>query len=279
MFIIQRPHSYRGLPALAALAALLSISIAAAQETGEDATTTTGTIVSASRNTVTLRTGTNQYQLFIFDRDTNRPATLPVGSQARVVSSPGDEPGVRLASSITVTGQGSASRDTSESGTGAGSTVVPREVRRLERNIEREAKRFQLGVRGGVGLDPELVLIGVQSQIGPFFSPDLYLRPNVEFGYGEVTALFGLNLEAIYRLPINSRRGRWSAYFGAGPGFNFVHRSFDQGDRIDFDDFHSDTGLNILGGMRFRSGAFAELKTSVYSSSSPTLRLMVGYSF
>ncbi len=279
--IIRRPHSFRGLPALA-LAALMSMSIAAAQEDADDVTTTTGTIVSASRNTVTIRTANNRYQLFVYDRDTNKPATLPVGLQARVVSSPSDEPSVRLASSITVTGQGSASRDTTADGTTTASPVVPREVRRLERNIEREAKRFQLGVRGGVGLDPELVLIGVQSQIGPFFSPDVYVRPSVEFGYGEVTALFGLNFEAIYRLPINSRRGRWSAYFGAGPGFNFIHQSFEREDgqnRIDFGDFHSDTGLNILGGMRFRSGTFAELKTSVYSSSSPTLRLMFGYNF
>jgi hypothetical protein len=70
------------------------------------------------------------------------------------------------------------------------STVVPQEVRRTERSIEREARRFQVGVRQRVALDP------------------VYFRPNVEFAYGEVTALFGLNLQAIYRLPINSRRGR-----------------------------------------------------------------------
>jgi hypothetical protein len=272
-----------GLPALAVMAALVtSASFAVAQEQSGSDSTTTGTVVSSSRNTLTLRSGNNQYQLFVFDRDTTKPATIPVGSQARVVSSPGDEPNVRVARSITVTGQGSASRDAATTASEDTSTVVPQEVRRVERSIEREARRFQVGVRGGVALDPELVLIGVQSQVGPFFTDDLYFRPNVEFAYGEVTALFGLNLEAIYRLPINSRRGRWSAYFGAGPGFNFIHQSYETqsgGSRIDFGDFHSDTGLNILGGVRFRSGTFVELKTSVYSQPAPTLRLIFGYNF
>jgi hypothetical protein len=140
-----------------------------------------------------------------------------------------------------------------------------------------------LGVRAGVTLDPELVLIGAQVLIGPFFSQDVFFRPNVEFAYGEVTALFALNPEVIYRLPMSSRQGRWSTYVGVGPGFNFVHQNFERvdgtGKRIDFGDFHSDVGLNILGGIRYRGGMFAELKTSVYSDPSPTLRLMVGYTF
>jgi hypothetical protein len=160
---------------------------------------------------------------------------------------------------------------------------VPPEVRRLERDIERQARRYQLGVRAGVGLDPELLMLGVHAQVGPFFNSDIFLRPNVEFGFGEVTALFGLNLEAIYRLPITSRQGRWTSYVGAGPGFNFLHQNFDKttnsGKRIDFGNFHSDTGLNILGGLRYRSGTFMELKTSVYTDSAPTLRFIVGYNF
>ena len=133
-----------------------------------------------------------------------------------------------------------------------------------------------------MALDPELALIGVQSQVGPFFNSNVFLRPNVEFAFGEVTALFALNLEAIYQLPVSTRRGRWSAYVGLGPGFNFLHQNFERnngGSRIDFGEFHSDTGLNILGGVRFRGGTFFELKTSVYSDPAPTLRLIVGYNF
>lgn len=263
-----------------AMLALLSAFPAASQETSGDETTVTGTVSSSTRNTVVVRGSGGQYRLYVFDRDTTKPATLPVGSQVRVVFLETDDPGVRLAREITVvpggTSQSTANRDS------AVSPVVPREVRAIERDIERQARRFQLGIRGGVALDPEMVLVGVQSQVGPFFNSNVYLRPNVEFAYGEVTALFGLNLEAVYRLPITSRQGRWSAYVGGGPGFNFMHQSFDSttGSRnIDFDDFRYDTALNILGGVRFRRGTFIELKTSVYSAPAPTLRLIFGYNF
>lgn len=263
-------------PLVCGFTVLTALLVMSPPVSAQEETTITGTVASSSRNTLTVRTGAGQYQLFIIERSTRKPAALSVGSQVQVTSTPGDEPGVRVASEIVL---GSSTPNQSA----AGAQAVPPEVRRLERNIERQARRFQLGVRAGVGLDPELLLIGTQMQIGPFFSPDVFFRPNVEFAYGEVTALFALNPEVIYRLPISSREGRWSSYFGAGPGFNFVHQNFSQnngtGKRVDFSDFHSAVGLNILGGIRYRSGMFMELKTSVYSEPAPTLRLIVGYNF
>jgi hypothetical protein len=287
MNIVRSLRSNAGLAiALAVGAAFATTSPALGQEQA-NLTTFTGAVASATRNTLVVRNSAGQHQLFVFDRDTTRPASLPVGSQVRVISAPGEELGVRVAREVAIvqSGQASASREESPSSATPNveaAPVIPREVRNVERDIERQARRFQVGVRGGVALDPELVLIGVQSQIGPFFHPDIHLCPNVEFAYGEVTALFALNLEAIYRLPVNSRQGRWSAYAGAGPGFNFLHQNFLKdtgGKRIDFGEFHSDTGLNILGGIRFRSGTFVELKTTVYSNPAPTLRLIFGYNF
>ncbi len=257
------------------LTVLTALLVMSPLVSAQDETTMTGTVTSSSRNTLTVRSTSGQYQVFVFDSDTRKPATLTSGAEVRVASVPSDESGVRLAREITIPGTSGANQTTSP--------AVPPEVRQIERDIEREARRFQLGVRAGVALDPELVLIGAQMQLGPFFNSDVFFRPNVEFAYGEVTALFALNPEVIYRLPISSRRGRWSAYVGVGPGFNFVHQDFSApngtGTRVDFSDFHSDTALNILGGIRYRSGMFTELKTSVYSASSPTLRLIVGYNF
>ena len=263
---------------LAVFVALLTSSPVSAQNAAApppEESTFTGVVVSSTRSTLVVRGGEGQFRLFVFERNTARPA--PVGSQVRVTFTTGEEQDVRIASDVTILQAATA-------GQAAGSSpVIPPEVRRAERDIQRQVRRYQLGVRAGVALDPELILLGVHSQIGPFFNPNVFLRPNVEFAFGEVTALFGLNLEAIYRLPISSRQGRWSAYVGAGPGFNFIHQNFErsngQGSRIDFGDFHSDTGLNILGGLRYRSGMFTELKTSVYSDSAPTLRLIIGYNF
>ena len=78
------------------------------------------------------------------------------------------------------------------------------------------------------------------------------------------------------------RLGRWTTYFGVGPSFTFLHQNFERDteeDRIDFGDFDSDIGLNFLGGLRYRSGMFMELKTSVYARPTPTMRLIVGYNF
>lgn len=238
--------------------------------------TDTGAVVSVSRNSVTIRNTDGQYRVFAFDGNTNKPETLTAGSQVRITSSGGDDD-VRFATEIVVLQAASQGPSTTSA------EVVPEEIRRLERNIERQARRLQLGVRAGVALDPELIVLGVQTQIGPFFNESIYFRPNVEFAYGEVTALFALNPEVVYRLPLSSRYARWSTYFGLGPGFNFIHQNFEQitgsGTRIDFGEFRSDVGLNLLGGIRYRSGTFLELKTSVYSDSSPTLRLIVGYNF
>ena len=243
----------------------------------QDDTTTTGTVASTSRNTLTIKSGNGPYQLFIIDNSTRKPAQLPLGSGVRVTSTSGDEPGVRVATQITVLETPAGNQNTADG------AVIPPEVRRIEREIERQARRLQLGVRAGVALDPELLLVGVQTQVGPFFGQDVFFRPNVVFGFGEVTALFALNPEVIYRLPLSSRQARWSTYVGAGPGFNFLHQNFERldgsGKRIDFGDFKSDVGLNILGGIRYRSGMFAELKTSVYSDPSPSLRLIIGYNF
>ena len=188
----------------------------------QDADSTfTGTVSSASRSTLTVRSSTGRYQLFVYDRGTTKPAAIPVGSQVRVTWTVGDDPGVRVATEVTIT-SGAA---TTQAETTA-QVVVPPEVRRLERDIERQARRYQLGVHTGVALDPELILFGVQAQVGPFFGDNIYFRPNVEFAFGEVSALFGLNPEFVYRLPLSSRQARWSTYFGMGPGFNFLHQKF-----------------------------------------------------
>jgi hypothetical protein len=287
MNIATRPRNRLGLlPCFALMLCLAGASSAWAQNSsgGDDAVT--GTVVSSTRNTLVIRDNGGRYWLFVLNRYTSKPASLTSGSSVRVESTETDEAGVRVATDVApatgTQGSGATRAGSSSDATGEASRVVPAEVRRAESQIEREAKRFRVGIRAGLGLDPELAMVGVQSQIGPFFSDNIYFRPNVDFGFGEVTAMFGLNLEAIYRLPITSRQARWSAYFGAGPGFNLVHQKFESnsgGKRIDFGDFHSDTGLNILGGVRYRSGTFLELKTSVYSDTTPTLRLMVGYNF
>ena len=65
-------------------------------------------------------------------------------------------------------------------------------------------------------------------------------------------------------------------YAGGGPQFNFVEQKFEQGEAVNFSDFHYSTALNILLGIQHRGEMFAELKTSIYASPAPVLRLIVG---
>ena len=239
-----------------------------------------GTVVSSSRDTLVVRIEDNQFQLFVFDRYTTKPRSLPTGARVRVVSAPAEEGGTRLASTITTL----EPPPKEERGTAPGQVQpIPPAVRDLEHDIERQARRWRLGVRAGAGLDPELILFGVHSQLGPIFHRDVFFRPNAEFAFGEVTDLIALNLEATYRLPVVSRRAAWSAYVGAGPGFTFLHQSFQrqqgQGRNIDFGNFDFNTGFNILTGVQFRRGTFFEIKSSVYSRPAPVLRLIFGYNF
>jgi len=261
--------------------ALLPV-LAMSQETttssqGQNENTVEGTVVSSTRDTLVVKTDDNQFQLFTFDRDTVKPRSLPAGTRVRVVSTAGEEAGVRLASTITMLEAAPSAKGTAQA------QPIPPAVRDLERDIKRQARRWRLGVRAGVGLDPELILFGVHSQLGPIFHRDVFFRPNAEFAFGEVTDLIALNLEAIYRLPVSSRRGNWSAYLGAGPALTFLHQSFQsqagQGRNIDFGNFDFDAGFNILTGVQFRRGTFFEVKTSLYSRPAPTLRLILGYNF
>ena len=261
--------------------ALLPLS-AMSQETtsssqGQNESTVEGTVVSSTRDTLVVKTDDNQFQLFTFDRDTVKPRSLPAGTRVRVVSTAGEEAGVRLASTITMLEAAPSAKGTAQA------QPIPPAVRDLERDIKRQARRWRLGVRAGAGLDPELILFGVHSQLGPIFHRDVFFRPNAEFAFGEVTDLIALNLEAIYRLPVSSRRGNWSAYLGAGPALTFLHQSFQsqagQGRNIDFGNFDFDAGFNILTGVQFRRGTFFEVKTSLYSRPAPTLRLILGYNF
>ena len=263
--------------------ALLPVS-AMSQETttssqGQNENTVEGSVVSSTRDTLVVKTDDNQFQLFTFDRDTVKPRSLPAGTRVRVVSTAGEEAGVRLASTITMLEAAPSAKGTAPTQ----AQPIPPAVRDLERDIKRQARRWRLGVRAGVGLDPELILFGVHSQLGPIFHRDVFFRPNAEFAFGEVTDLIALNLEAIYRLPVSSRRGNWSAYLGAGPALTFLHQSFQsqagQGRNIDFGNFDFDAGFNILTGVQFRRGTFFEVKTSLYSRPAPTLRLILGYNF
>ena len=248
----------------------------------QDSGTVEGTVVASNRASFVVRSDDNQFHVFTIDRDTNKPRAIAVGSQVRVDSDQGDDTGARHATNVTVTDQAQNSGASASSSPNRNAAPVPPQVRNVENDIRREARRWRLGARAGVGLDPELVMFGVHSQIGPIMSRNVYFRPNADFEWGEITDMVALNLEAVYRFQ-HARRGAWSPYIGAGPALNFIHQSFStSGSRernISFGNFDYETGFNILMGFENRRGTFFEVKTSLYSQPAPVLHLIIGKNF
>jgi len=252
----------------------------------QDNGTISGTVVASSRTSFVVKSDNNQFHVFTFDRDTNKPSSLAVGSQVRVESDQADDTGARHATSVTVTDQAQSAGTSGSSGTtgspNRNAAPIPPQVRNIENDIKHEARRWRLGARAGIALDPELVMFGVHSQMGPIFSRNVYFRPNAEFAWGEITDMVALNLEGVYRFQ-HARRGAWSPYLGGGPALNFIHQSFktqasDQRD-ISFGNFDYEIGFNILMGFENRHGTFFEVKTSLYSQPAPVLRLILGKNF
>jgi hypothetical protein len=177
---------------------------------------------------------------------------------------------------------------------------VPATAQRAQNAVEDNVKRFGVGVQGGIGLDPEIIDFGAHATFGPLFRRPLQFRPGIEFGLGEVTTLFAINLDLLYTLPGTDRDSQFLPYIGAGPNFTLSHRGFatEETDKVDTDgtttttntttttttpgrfDF-SDTdfsgGMNFVVGMRKRSGAFFEMKATAWGVSN--VRLLAGFNF
>lgn len=155
-------------------------------------------------------------------------------------------------------------------------------------NARQEARRWGIGVHGGVGIDPEIIDVGAHGTIGPIFNPNLSFRPGLEIGAGEVTTFLGINLDVVYAFP-GAGTSDWYPYLGAGPTFGLSHRGFSTDDednvnaiddgrnRFDFSDTDFNGGMNFVVGMRKSSGVFFEMKATAWGVSN--IRLVAGFNF
>jgi len=237
---------------------------------------TTGTVTSIGRGSIVVQTDEGRYVVYTVDRDTQRQQTPSVGSRVSVLTFSDEREPSPIAETITVLprsqGLAEASDDQRD--------PVPPEVRRLESQIERQARRYRAGVQVGAALDPELISLDAFATFGPFFSRNAYFRPNVEFAFGEVTTLFGIHLDGIYTLPGITRSIRWAPYVGAGPTFSFSHRGFEDeedGQRFDFGEFEWHNGVNFIVGARNPNGVFFEMKSTAWGAAN--IRLLGGFEF
>jgi len=258
--------------------AFSSVALAQEQNTNGQpgARRTVGTVTSIGRGSMVVRTDEGRYVVYTVDRATRQQQTPTVGARVRVVTFSDEREPSPIAETITVLPPAQGL-----SGSGDEQTdPVPPDVRRLESQIERQARRYRAGVQVGAALDPELISLNAFTTLGPFFSRNAYFRPNVEFAFGEVTTLFGIHLDGIYMLPGVTRSLRWAPYVGAGPSFSFSHRGFEDqedGQRFDFGEFEWHNGVNFIAGARNPNGVFFEMKSTAWGAAN--IRLLGGFEF
>lgn len=262
-----------------ALFALASVSDAAQRgPTAPSAQSTVeGTVISTTTGTLLVRSDGGDFHLFSLDSRTTRPATIPVGARVSVASAPPVDGAVPAADVVRIVSLPASAPATAK----PTDEPVPATIRQLERDIQRQVNRYRVGVRAGLSLDPELVMIGAHAQIGPFFNENFSARPGIELGFGELSTLIALNFDGAYRLPVSPSRGRWRMFMGGGPSLTFVSQGFEGEDddvgRFDFNNFDLDVGLNIFLGIESRSGFFMELRSKAYAV--PSVAFQVGYNF
>jgi len=121
------------------------------------------------------------------------------------------------------------------------------------------------GVRAGVSVDPDQVYVGGHYETDELIE-SLYLRPNLEVGFGDDVTTLAVNIEAIYKYALRNHRDT-RVYAGGGPAINFYDR--DEGS-------DAKGGLNLLGGIEFGK-VFFEVKGGLFDS--PNLKVGIGYTF
>jgi hypothetical protein len=169
------------------------------------------------------------------------------------------------------------------------------------------SRPLRIGVSAGVALDPELIDVGVHGTLMPIFHRRVGFRPGVEIGVGELTTLFGINLDVLYTLPGSTGTTRWAPYVGGGPNFALSHRGFqtdnannvtttggttvvttgttgtpgavviETRNRFNFSDTDFSGGFNFVAGARSPRGTFFEIKATAWGVS--TIRLLAGFDF
>jgi hypothetical protein len=122
-----------------------------------------------------------------------------------------------------------------------------------------------LGVRAGASVDPDQFYFGGHYETRPLVD-QLHFKPNLEIGIGDDVTTVGLNLEFVYKIPIDG--SPWSLYAGGGPAVNFY--SFNNNST-------TEGGLNVLVGVEAAQGLFFELKLGALDS--PDVKVGVGYTW
>ena len=169
----------------------------------------------------------------------------------------------------------------------------------VQDSVKGTVKRFNIGVQGGVAVNPEMLVAGAYADFGPVFSDKVTIRPDVYVAGGEITTEFGFDVDGLYALKW-SLGDNWRTYAGGGASFALSHESFaipvdssgtttttttsatgstttTTQDRFDFSDTDFEVGLNLLFGARNSKGAFFEVRATAFGVAN--VKFLAGFRF
>ena len=106
----------------------------------QNESTIEGNVASSARQTFVVRTPDNQFYLFTFNRYTNKPQSLAVGTRVRVESRPGVDTGSRLATRVAVL---EAAPNDQQHAAGTDVAPIPESVRNVESEIRSESPTLE----------------------------------------------------------------------------------------------------------------------------------------
>jgi len=133
------------------------------------------------------------------------------------------------------------------------------------------------GLRAGFSTNPDQLVLGGQMSIGEV-APNLTFDPNIDLGFGDNVTIISFNLDMHYHFDVTN--STWRPYLGGGAGINLIQVDVPPG--FPDNSFTRVAGSFILGaGVPTQSGSrfFTELKVGLGDSSTPDLKMLVGWNF
>lgn len=130
----------------------------------------------------------------------------------------------------------------------------------------------QVGIRGGLTIDPDQVHLGLHVNAGQF-APKVRFQPSFEIGFGSDRVVGAINIDALYTFEPRS----WVPYLGGGLGVSLIHRDF--GREAGDGDFDVGVGFNLIGGFEWGEASKYLLEARVGVGDIPDFKLTIGLNF
>jgi len=131
-----------------------------------------------------------------------------------------------------------------------------------------------VGIRGGVSVDPDQIILGGHLNLGQFMN-DLYFMPNLTLGLGDDLTIVAVSPDVAYAFPVPDIG---ALYVGGLFTLQWIKSDIEEHSGVDADDTDMEVGIHVIGGLILDSfPMFFEANVGI--DDAPDLKAVVGYTF